>query len=182
MNLIKLFSQLIILATVIHGCSGNQEKVKSTEPETTNDTLNIALQEKAAAQPGPPVIVYKTNNDYSRNVPVILTMDKKNIASYPGPGDLKYKGEFAYPVELHNGYLLDRRGITDRVAFLDYSYEEYSKLEKTPTREELMNHILDKDPLTEMYFCGSRNTYRDVEKEVNQVLESGDLSRWSKLK
>lgn len=181
----KNFKTILILFTLLAGFSCHQpNEGKNGQGAAGADSIpdQIALQEKAMAQPGPPVIIYKTREDYSKNVPVILTMDRKNIASYPGIKDLKIKGEYAYPTPLKEGYLLDRKGISDRVAFLDITYEEYSKLKKTPSREELKSMILDDDPLEVMYFCGSRNSFRNVEEEVNMVIESGDLSVWSKMK
>lgn len=180
-NILKIFT---VLTLVVGFSCNNQDKNEQSNSSIESDTIftDIALQEKAKFQPGPPVIVYKTKKDYSTNVPVTLTMDRKNISSYPGIKDLKIKGKFAYPTPLKDGFLLDRRGISERVAFLDITYEEYSKLEKTPSSDELKNMILDDDPLEEMYFCGSRNSFRNVEKEVNEIIESGDLTVWSKMK
>ena len=137
-----------------------------------------AVQTKA----GPRVIVYKTRADYYYNVPVILSDDKSEIVSYPGIKDLYYKGKLAYPTRLNEGYLLDNRGINSNVAFLNYTYEQFSTLEKTPSAEELLNNILDKDPVTEMYSCGSKFDFRDVVNELNEVIDNNKLSSFQKIK
>ena len=100
-----------------------------------------------------PVIIYKTNADFYFNVPVILSDDKTDIISFPDIIDVFYNGKLAYPTRLENGYLLDNRGVGKNVAFLKYTYEEYSKLPATPTKEELLKMILNKNPLTELYKC-----------------------------
>jgi|DewCreStandDraft_4_1066084.scaffolds.fasta_scaffold56998_2 hypothetical protein len=100
-----------------------------------------------------PVIIYKTKANYDKNVPVILSDDKKDIVSYPDITDVYYAGKLAYPTQLADGYLLDNRGIGKNVAFLKFTYEEYSKLSSTPTKEELLGYIIDKNPLLELYKC-----------------------------
>ena len=133
--------------------------------------------------PGPPTIVYKMKNDYSQNVPVILSADKLNIVSYPAVEDVILNGQYPIPTKLNNGYYLDNRGIGPNVAFTKYTYEQYSKFRGTPTVEDLSAAIIDKDPLTEMYDCGNRLRFKDIEAELNQLIESGDLvKKCTKLK
>jgi len=130
----------------------------------------------------PPCIIYKTKSDYSRNIPVTLSDDKSSIVSYPDIKDIYYKGKLAYPATLDDGFLLDNRGIGPDVAFLSYTYEEYKNLSKTPSSGELMKRILDRDPLLEMYQCGTRYQYSDIEKELNEIIKSGKLNTCKKIK
>ena len=102
--------------------------------------------------------------------------------SYPDIKDIYYNGKLSYPTVLSNGYLLDNRGIGPEVAFLDYTYEDYSKLNATPPASELMKHLLDKDPLSEMYQCGLRSQYNDIEQDLNTIISSGKLKTFKKLK
>ena len=126
----------------------------------------------------PPVIIYKTTSDYFRNVPVILSDDKTMILSYPDVTDVYYHGELAYPSLLAGGYLLDNRGIGPGAAFLKISYEEYSRLNASPSPEWLMTMILDARPFSEMYICHcSRDT-----AEINRWIRNGDWSRCTKTK
>jgi hypothetical protein len=117
-----------------------------------------------------PVLVYKTRNDYTRNVPVIMNESKTEIISYPDPSDLFFRGKLAFPTVLVDDYLLDNRGITINVAFLNYTYEEYSKLKKTPSMNELMNSIIDKNPLIELWNCGSRSRFKNEVVELNLLI------------
>jgi hypothetical protein len=135
-----------------------------------------------AGVPGPKCVVYKTKSDYLRNVPVALSSDKKSIVSFPDVKDVFTNGELAYPSPLESGYLLDNRGIGPDVAFLSYSYEEYSKLPETPSASVLMQHILDPDPLTEMYDCGLRGNFEDPVSELNSLIKSGNLKDKTRLK
>lgn len=56
-------------------------------------------------------------------------------------------------------------------AFLKYTYEEYSKMKRAPSIEELNEAIIDKNPLTDFQTLGKRNEYSDVVKEVNEWIE-----------
>lgn len=139
----------------------------------------------AAIIPGPPALIYKTRGDYYDKVPVLLTEDKKHILSYPHPTDLKTGGAFAYPTALSKGYLLDNRGINKHVAFLKLSYTEYAALRQKPDTATLMQLILDADPLTELFFCGSRKQYEEdrIAEQLNEVIENGQTAeRFERIK
>jgi hypothetical protein len=96
--------------------------------------------------------------------------------------DVYFKGNLAYPTLLNDGYLLDNRGIGPNVAFLSITYEQYSKMVKTPSSSELFELIIEKDPLIEMFQCGNRSKYSEIEKELNELISSGKISTCTKLK
>jgi hypothetical protein len=116
----------------------------------------------------PPIIVYKTRQNYDKNVAVMLSDDKKSIVSYPHPSDVSVN---SYPTPLKNGYLLDNRGIGKNTAFISLTYEEYAALEKVPSIAELYNLIIDKDPLLRMYSCGNRIYESDLVTVLNQWID-----------
>lgn len=150
------------------GCKSQQQNnsksIVSNPPEQTEFVAAL-----------PQVVIYKTSKDYSHNVPVILSDDKTQIVSYPHPSDLFFEGKLALPTQLKNGYLLDNRGINLRVAFLKYTYEEYSKLKVVPTLQELQKNIIDKDPLTELWDGGQKANFTDLEKQLNEWIEKNLL-------
>jgi len=141
-------------------------------------TINpeIAFQPMAERQilftPGPQTLVYKTTKDYSDLVPVIMDKRKTRIVSYPAPSDVFRNGKLAKPTMLKYGYLLDNRGIGPDVAFLKYSYEEYSKFQEVPAMQVLLENIEDKWPLIELIDCGIRTQYSDEVKELNVIIDS----------
>lgn len=100
----------------------------------------------------------------------MLNDAKDKIVSYPGKSDLLYNGEPAYPVQLKRGYLLDRRGVNSNTAFTRYTYEEYAKLESTPTPDELFDSIIDFDPFTALYDCGRMNNYENIPADLNRLI------------
>jgi hypothetical protein len=118
-----------------------------------------------------PVIIYKTNGDYNKNVAVMLSDDKTDIISYPDITDVFYAGKLAYPTQLENGYLLDNRGVNKNTAFIKYTYEEYSKLPATPQKEELMKMIISKNSIIELYKC-DKLPKNDIQK-LNESIKQG---------
>lgn len=123
----------------------------------------------------PHLMVYKTKADYNNYVPVILSDDKTKIISYPHPTDLKVGDKLQLPTLLHEGYLLDNRGLGKNVAFVKINYEEYSKLQSVPTLKELYDLIIDKNPLIELYDCGIRTDSIDDINKLNNLIDSKKL-------
>ncbi len=152
---------------------------------TAGNSLAEQSDKQVTARPqftaGPPTLVYKTRKEYSNNVPVLLSDDKTSIVSYPDPKDLKTGETYPLPTALENGYLLDNRGIGINVAYLGMTYPEYAALSKAPSRDSLMQMIVDKDPLTELYNCGNRQAYKDVVNDLNALIRAGQLKQVCKV-
>ena len=125
--------------------------------------------------PGPPALVYKTSSDYNNLVPILLSEDKSEIVSYPHPKDIKIGSGYPIPSLLNNGYLLDNRGISKNVAFLNMTYEEYSKRTDPPSLKEMYGLIVDKNPLSEMCDCGNKNAFTDIRGQLNQIIDNKTL-------
>ena len=164
---ITLIYSAVILSVCFSSCSSGK-KVSGS-----------AVQSNAMV---PGVIIYQTTRDYSKNVPVILSEDKKSIASYPGVSDVYIGEKLAYPTALANGFWLDNRGINQHVAFLGITYEEYAKLPQTPTVDELIKMIVDSSPLQCMYKGNARDSYSNIVKELNKKIKKGDFSGFEKMK
>ena len=124
----------------------------------------------------PHVYIYKMKGDYSQLVPVVMDKSRTRIVSYPAPSDLKVGGRLVTPTPLDNGYWLDNRGISSDVAFLSYTYEEYSALPQAPSMQEMLDRIVDKDPLTVIVDCGRRADYDgDLREAMNRYIRDHGL-------
>ncbi|HQN98502.1 MAG TPA: hypothetical protein PKU86_03530 [Bacteroidales bacterium] len=123
-----------------------------TTCKTTHQNMQ-SQQESNFSQSPAPIMVYKTRNDYSKLVPIVLSPNKDSVLNYPHPQDLKQGNSFRYPVLLEEGYLLDRKGIQAGTAFLKITYEEYVELNELPSPDQLLEMIADADPFTELYRC-----------------------------
>lgn len=118
-------------------------------------------------------IIYKTKNDYSAFIPVIMNDDRTKIIWYPSKETLKFEGKITRPLRLNKGYLLDNNNINANVAFLNFTYEQYLNFKQMPSEELMLQYILEKYPLTEMYDCGIRSEFRDLVSEINVLIDRG---------
>ena len=137
-------------------------------------TAGYAQLSPAAAMPH--VLIYKTKRDYRNLVPVVLSPDKKQVESYPAPADLPTGSATVLPVLLHKGYLLDKIGIGTNTAYTQYTYAAYRNLKELPPPSILVKKLKDKNPLTELYDCGPRNSSNGTVKQLNMIIDSGQLS------
>ncbi len=176
MSLNKLYIFLVFCFVACHSTNKTgrvEQKTKSSNEEAMPEKIDYT---------GKPTVVYKTKNDYRKNVPITLSDDKTKVVSYPAPTDVFYNGQLAYPSELINGYLLDNRGISVNTVFTKYTYEEYSKLKATPDLETFLKSIIDKDPFVEIYNCGNRYRFKDVVPELNNEIKNNRLKLYLRLK
>ena len=60
------------------------------------------------------------------------------------------------------------------------TYQEYSKLKKSPSVPELKELIIEKDPITEMYSCPDLKHGSDI-KTMNELVKS-DFKACQKIK
>ena len=164
----------LLTIMLIVGCQSTKNNMK-TENQPILPAPQEVIVQKPLAGPAyvssPVVFIYKTKADYYYNVPVMMNNDRTVIVSYPAPVDLTYGGKLRLPTHLVDGYLLDNRGIGPNVAFLSYTYEEYSKMEQAPSMEELMNHIISKYPLSVWHTCGRWADYTDIVPQLNALIE-----------
>lgn len=163
----KKFLAAMSAVTMLTACSSTKE-VEVATPTVATPTSNTRI--KAGGQQNyalPHVYIYKTTADYSDLVPVTMNPERTRIISYPAKSDIHPS---AKPVPLADGWYLDRRGIGPNTVFTDYTYEEYSCLEKTPTASQLMEHIIEKYPLVGLRDCGTECLTTD---QLNDLIKSG---------
>lgn len=110
----------------------------------------------------PPVVIYRMRGDYANLVPITLDDSHTRIVSYPAPSDIRPS---AAPQYIGDGWYLDRRGIGKNTVMTSYTYDEYSALPSAPTPDELLRHIIDYHPFTEIRDCGREDPSLLIQKE-----------------
>jgi len=110
----------------------------------------------------------------------MLSENKTKIISYPGPGDVVTGSGYPLPVILHKGYLLNG-GVGENTAFLKYTYEQYSKLRELPPLDQLYKMIIDRDPITTLCDCGTRQDGVNSEKQLNEWIDKNRLKKKCKV-
>lgn len=123
---------LIAMAVMAASCSTSKPGADVTQP-----VASAPMVSKPSVNHRPKARVYKTNGDYRTNVPIAVS--DGNIISFPDITDIS---SAMLPIELSNGYLLDRRGISTNTMFTSYTYEQYASLDTTPSLAELKAAII----------------------------------------
>jgi len=130
---------------------------------------------------GPSTIIYKTKENYYDKIPIMMNDAKTKIISYPSPKDVFYKGQLSYPTKLSSNYLLDNRGVGKNSVFINITYEEYKKRTESFLLEDMIKMILDKNPFSEIYNCGNRYQYKNIESDLNKMIENNQLNKFIKI-
>lgn len=164
----------ILIVALLAGCGSAKKDttmVSDMKKIEVNSIKSVQIEAGGTPQStSPAVYIYKTKADYSQLVPVLMNDDRTRILSYPAPSDLKQGDGLRLPTPLAQGYWLDNKGINRNVAFLTYTYEEYSKLPSAPTMEQLMASIAEKYPLVELRECGRRADYSNIVTQLNEII------------
>lgn len=177
-NTFIVFCLIVCLLSGVLACgtskkSTKEENMKEELPSAEFISRDRPLTGGNRLSTSPKVYVYKTKADYSHQVPVIMNEERTRIVSYPAPIDLKSGNGLRLPTPLNQGYLLDNKGINPHVAFLSYTYEAYSKLPEAPSIDVLLENIVEKYPLLEIYACGRWADYKDIVTELNEKIAKG---------
>ncbi len=129
-------------------------------------------------RPGPcdasgPIVVYKTKQDYSNNITIQLSKDKKKVTCYPGPQDAIHQR----PIRLANGYLLQQMCGN---AVTSVTFDDYINSTNSYTQAEWLSFVIDTDPYLEIYEC-CKCTGRDT-VAINNLIKNNQLSKCETLK
>lgn len=138
------------LSGLLFGCS-HKDVVKSDELSGSAMTSMIEPRGIPKKSPAPVSVVlkasvFKMNGDYANNVAVAVDGNGK-LTYFPDPSDIN---QSSCPVEVGDGWWLNRQGIGKGYKFTRYTFEEYSRLEKVPTVTELLDAIIPGAEVTEL--------------------------------
>lgn len=143
---------LSALLPVCLSCSSSKKAEITTSVNENLATISsIPASQESGVQPErdlPKAIIYKTNGDYNNNVPVTLSADRTHFISFPAPTDINVNSS---PLPVADGYLLDRRGISQNSTFLNITYKDYAALKRVPSIKELRKMIIPGAKITEIH-------------------------------
>ncbi len=150
LSIAALAALSMVASLAATGCKSSSGS--SADPTTVADAVPIPPAPfKVYGGPGlaalPQAQIYRTSTDVDALVPVTVNPVDGTITSYPAPSDITGA---SMPVVLHDGWLLDRRGISPDSRFLSYTYSRYHDLTETPTIAELKAAIVPDARVTEI--------------------------------
>lgn len=144
----KTLLTMTALAAIATGCRSTAP-ASAAQPQEQPAEPPLTLQQQPRPLDGPadtPIrhalpraVIYKTNGDYRDNVPVTLNAAGTALVSFPAPSDLT---DLSTPLPLADGYLLDRRGVSENSRFTRYTYARYRALPAPPAPATLIDSII----------------------------------------
>lgn len=151
-------------STINFATSTNNPVAQNNNPVTT-DTNPVSGSVSNVVAPN--IIVYKTVRDYSGLAWVYLSADKSQVISYMDPADILNQ----LPTQLHNGYY---SGVLNmNTAIINIKIDAYSKMPHPLTPTQLFSLIVNNNPFSEMYDCGSKGKI-DTD-HINTLIDTNAL-------
>lgn len=149
-------------------CSVQRSAHEYTPPMPDVSQADGHIRASAPLAALPHAVVYRTDGDYDNRVMVTLDASRTQLVSYPAPTDVS---PASAPYVMSGGWLLDRRGgIGFNSAFLEWTYDEYSRLPQAPSPAEIISRIIP----------GARVTaVRQLLMTVNEALaDTAAINTW----
>ena len=125
-------------------CDGNtwRSKVENNYPVQTlpaNPPVRVALPQMGGDTNFlPNATAFRMNGNYANNVAITLGPDG-NLLYFPAPTDISADSE---PLDLGNGWWLNRQGLGPNSVFTKYTFAEYAALPETPSLEQLKLSVI----------------------------------------
>ncbi|MDE6409433.1 MAG: hypothetical protein K2K81_04215 [Muribaculaceae bacterium] len=132
--------KILFLLPVIMMC-GCSKKTTNVSENATPQPEVVRMVEPIGSRPLSMVLkasAFQMTGDYSNNVAITLN-DDGSLAYYPAPSDITANSR---PVDLGNGWWLNRQGLSPNSVFTRYTFEEYEKLPAVPSQDELKASVI----------------------------------------
>ncbi len=140
-----------ILASGCHAAHSGHALSASGDSEPAQQLVVAKVQpithECGTASFMPKAVAYQMSGPYADNVPVQVNASG-DIVSYPAPTDIS---DASTPIDLGDGWWLDRRGISDNSVFTRFTYKEYRAMAQAPSLAELKAAILPDARVTQIF-------------------------------
>lgn len=127
-------------ALLLASCASHKDKQVAIEPQP------LPQSEIGTLNYMPKATVFRMSGDYADKVGITLDA-AGNLTYYPAPSDISANSA---PVKLAGGWWLNRQGLSAGSVFTKWTFEEYSRLDKTPTMAELKAAVIPGAYVTDM--------------------------------
>lgn len=142
----KICYVAIAAATIIPmaGCKSQKKNISEDSQSSSEIYVAPIMRNTRPISVVPKATAFQMSGDYSDNVAISLDING-NVTYYPAPSDITADSR---PVDLGNGWWLNRQGFGKNAVFTRYTYEEYSKLKKAPSHKQLREAVIPDAVLT----------------------------------
>ncbi len=106
----------------------------------------IGFRDSKPVNAMPKATAFRMTGDYSNNVGITLGKDGSPVY-FPDPSDISANSA---PIDLGNGWWLNRQGISSGSVFTKYTFDEYSRLKAVPSVKQLKAAIIPRARVSEI--------------------------------
>lgn len=140
---------IAVLALLIPGIISCSSQKKADAESASADTRSMVSKVVRPIRSTPIAAIpkataFRMNGDYADQVAITLN-DDGTLAYYPDPKDIT---ESSRPVDLGNGWWLNRQGLSDKSVFTRYTFADYAALKSVPTHAQLIESIIPDAKIT----------------------------------
>lgn len=139
----KLILPITLVMALTCSCKTKKSEQPTPEPAPVEANAVVIGGGKNLARI-PKATAFRTTPQYANHVAVNIHPDG-SLSYWPAPTDLS---EQSKPVDLGNGWWLNRQGFSSDAVFLTYTIDEYRKL-KNITADEVRKAIIPESQITE---------------------------------
>lgn len=140
-NMKKILMILPVLM-IVGACS--QKTTAPVDNDSTNSvvtSLSVVKKPVSGVAPVNAVLkasAFRMSGDYASNVAIGVTSNG-TLSYFPAPSDITVNSA---PVDLGNGWWLNRQGVGEGYKFTKYTFEEYSALKEVPSPKTLLESVI----------------------------------------
>ncbi|MDE6716781.1 MAG: hypothetical protein K2J70_01185 [Muribaculaceae bacterium] len=131
----KILYFMLPLALLV-GCAKKNSAPTTDEQQIVKQSVILTGSRPASAILK--ASAFKMSGDYSDKVAITLN-DDGTLAYFPAPSDISANSR---PLDLGEGWWLNRQGLSSRSVFTRYTFEEYASLPAVPSPEELKAAVI----------------------------------------
>lgn len=149
----KKFLTFISAASLLCGAAGCSHKSASTTAAGTDDGSATVTQAAAIGWRNskpvtamPKASAFRMSGDYADKVAITVGADGK-LLYFPDPHDITAESA---PINLGDGWWLNRQGISANSVFTTYTFSQYAALSRVPSAAALKAAIIPGAKVTEM--------------------------------
>lgn len=110
------------------------------------DKSRVGFRDSKPVNALPKATAFRMSGDYADHV-AIRVSDDGQLIYYPAPTDITSNSA---PMDLGDGWWLNRQGIGEGYQFTRYTFKEYAALKETPSHKELLESLIPGAKVTEI--------------------------------
>lgn len=130
---------LIAPVALLLGCSSHNNTI-------TIPVASVPVQQTGMVAVRPQATAFRMSGDYADKVAVTYDSNGR-LVYYPAPTDIS---KASRPIDLGNGWWLNRQGLSANSVFTRWTFDEYKALKKAPTAEEIKEALIPGACVTDM--------------------------------